>query len=159
MYTHSKAYSMPILQRSNNFRAVLCWLVVALVVVCTPALAKPKPITAKSQLEFGIDMAERGLWSEALFRFQQAERLGGRSTAVYNNMAVAYEALGVFEKAREFYLRAIDSSPTSPDLKRNYSRFVEFYQSFKPEGEDDSETAESDGAEPSEESADPASSS
>ncbi len=151
---------MPISQRRKTCTETFCRVVVALILVSTPsALAKPKPITAKSQIEFGIDMAERGLWSEALFRFQQAERLGGRGAAVYNNMAVAYEALGVFDKAREYYLLALDASPASAELKRNYSRFVEFYQSFKPEGEGDPETAESDGSEPPEESSDPASTS
>jgi Tfp pilus assembly protein PilF len=75
------------------------------------------------------------LWSEALFRFQQAERLGGSVIPIYNNMAVAYEALGVFEKAREYYQKALEADANNTALRRNYSRFIEFYQSFQPEGE------------------------
>ncbi|HXT20645.1 MAG TPA: hypothetical protein VN923_07850, partial [Thermoanaerobaculia bacterium] len=35
------------------------------------------PVTADSQTAFGVRMAARGLWSEAFFRFQQAQRLEG----------------------------------------------------------------------------------
>ena len=90
------------------------------------------PNTSESQLAFGVQMAQRGLWSEALFRFKQADRLKPGSPRTLNNMAVAYEALGNFEKALDVYQDAIKSDPTNRELKRNYSRFVEFYRSFKP---------------------------
>ncbi len=104
--------------------------------------AKPKQVLPKDQLAFGIDMAERGLWSEALFRFRQAEKLGDNRSVVFNNIAVAYEALGVFEKAEDYYRQALDVDPRNTDLRRNYSRFVEFYQSFKP---DETEEAGAEG--------------
>lgn len=103
--------------------------------------AKKAPVTQAEQLNFGVKMAQRGLWSEALFRFRQAERLQPGDSRVLNNMAVAYEALGNFEKALDFYQNAIKSDPTNKDLKRNYSRFVEFYRAFKPaEKEKEEET-------------------
>jgi len=85
-----------------------------------------------SQLAFGVEMAKRGLWSEALFRFKQANRVSPGNPRILNNMAVAYEALGNFEKALDFYQSAIKSDPSNKELKRNYSRFVEFYRAFKP---------------------------
>ncbi len=106
------------------------------------ALAKDKPITSKDEIAFGIKMAERQLWSEALFRFQQAEKMGAKGAAVYNNMAVAYEALGVFDKARENYQKALAVDRDHPSLRRNYSRFVEFYQAFSPEGEENGDAEE-----------------
>ena len=99
------------------------------------ALAKDKPIGPKDEIAFGIRMAERELWSEALFRFQQAESMGDKGAAVYNNMAVAYEALGVFDKAREYYQKALSADRDNQSLRRNYSRFVEFYQAFNTDGE------------------------
>ena len=86
---------------------------------------------ASEQLAFGVTMAKRGLWSEALFRFQQAERLEPANPRVLNNLAVAYEANGLFEKALEAYQAALRADAGSRDLKENYARFVEFYQSFK----------------------------
>lgn len=110
------------------------------------SFAKQKAVKPRDQIEFGVRMAERGLWSEALFRFRQAERMGEASAAVLNNIAVAYEALGEFEQARDYYQRALDKDPRNSNLRRNYSRFVEFYQSFKPEeSEADAAGAEADG--------------
>jgi tetratricopeptide (TPR) repeat protein len=99
----------------------------------TAAGAREKSARARGQVEFGVDMAQRGLWSEALFRFRQAEKLGDDRASVLNNVAVAYEALGQFDQAQEYYKKALAQDPRNAGLKRNYSRFVEFYQSFKPD--------------------------
>ncbi len=141
----------------HTVRLALVWTVLLLAAGVAWAKPKPKPITAKSQILFGVEMAELELWSEALFRFQQAERLGGRGAVVYNNMAVAYEALGVFDKAREYYLLALEADSTNANLRRNYSRFIEFYQSYQPSGEGEEEKAEEAGEKASGEASDPAS--
>ncbi len=109
------------------------------VVVCLLAVlmvgGRKKQVETSSpeaQLAFGVEMAKRGLWSEALFRFKQANRKNPGNSRILNNLAVAYEALGNFEKALDFYQEAIRSDPGNRELKRNYSRFVEFYRAFKP---------------------------
>lgn len=88
---------------------------------------------AGRQMAFGVSMAQRGLWSEALFRFERAHRLEPSSIRVLNNLAVAYEANGRFDEALATYRRALEIDPANRDLRRNYARFVEFYQSFRPE--------------------------
>ncbi len=100
------------------------------------------PESAPAQLDFGVEMARQGLWSEALFRFEQAARLYPDDPEVLNNLAVAHEALGQFDQALEAYQRAIRAAPGNKQLKRNYSRFVEFYRSFRPENP---EAADEDG--------------
>lgn len=114
---------------------------VVLTVLASPAFGKgsKNPDTKSAQLGFGIQMAKRGLWSEALFRFKQAERLEPGNPRVLNNMAVAYEALGQFDLALDCYQRAIKASPSDAEIKRNYSRFVEFYRNFKAKGGDEEE--------------------
>lgn len=92
-------------------------------------VAAPQPQT---QMDFGVAMAQRGLWSEALFRFQQADRESPGDPKVLNNLAVAYEATGQFDKALASYQAALQVAPENHDLRRNYARFVEFYQSFRP---------------------------
>ncbi len=109
-------------------------LVGLVLVLASPAIAggKKAPASAKEQLEFGVDMARRELWSEALFRFNQARTLDPENPAILNNLAVAHEALGLFEEALELYRQALKLNASDRNVKRNYARFVEFYQSFKP---------------------------
>lgn len=107
--------------------------------------------SAQHQLGFGVSMAQRGLWSEALFRFERADELEPNSFRVLNNLAVAYEANGRFDEALATYRRALALDPDDRNLRRNYARFVEFYQSFRPE-----EGVEGDAAAPAAEPAAPA---
>jgi tetratricopeptide (TPR) repeat protein len=76
-------------------------------------------------------MAKHGLWSEALFRFREAERLDPQNPRIQNNLGVAYEAAGDYDKALDYYKKALKMDPNSKDLRANYARFVEFYQGFK----------------------------
>ena len=94
---------------------------------------------AREQLEFGVDMARRGLWSEALFRFEQVRKLAPSDPKVLNNLAVAYEAVGRFDDADATYREALKVAPSNRDIKKNVTRFREFLQSFRakkttPEG-------------------------
>lgn len=113
-------------------------LLLASAVLCSvalPAFGKKPPDAAGAQLAFGVEMAQRGLWSEALFRFQQAERQDPDNPRILNNLAVAHEALGQFDKALEYYQAALKADPSNKELRRNYSRFVEFYRTFRPDQE------------------------
>lgn len=109
--------------------AILCLLALA---ACGGG-GRVEPATSPAQLDFGVEMARRGLWSEALFRFKQAERHAPGDPRILNNMAVAYEALGEFDRALDYYQRAIKVDRGNRDLRRNYSRFVEFYRAFRPD--------------------------
>jgi type IV pilus assembly protein PilF len=93
---------------------------------------------SSSQLAFGVAMARRGLWSEATFRFEQARRQDPTNPRVLNNLAVSAEALGRFDQAQKSYQEALRLAPGDPEIKRNYARFIEFYQAFnagKQEGD------------------------
>lgn len=96
-------------------------------------------------MDFGVRMAQRGLWNEALFRFQRAQRLSPANPQVLNNLAVAYEATGQYEEALTSYQQALQMSPENRELRRNYARFVEFYQSFRPAAEEGDEAADAAG--------------
>ena len=97
--------------------------------------------TSAAQMDFGVRMAQRGLWNEALFRFQRAQRLTPGDPEILNNLAVAYEATGQYEEALTSYQQALQAAPANRELRRNYARFVEFYQSFRPAEEGDGEAA------------------
>jgi len=113
-------------------------LAAAILLLAGAAAADKPPDTAAAQLEFGVDMAKRGLWSEALFRFEQADRLRPGDPQILNNLAVAHEALGQFDEALDYYQQAIKADRTNRELKRNYSRFIEFYRAFRPEDQQES---------------------
>lgn len=102
---------------------------------CGSAHGSPK--TADSQVKFGVDMAQIGLWSEAFFRFEQAHRMeGGNSPQLLNNLAVASEALGKFDQALDYYKQGLTQAPGDRELKANYDRFVSFYESFRARGDE-----------------------
>ncbi len=109
---------------------VAAWIAVAACVAGVGAFAAGG---AESQLAFGVQMAKRGLWNEALFRFLEAERLEPGNPRILNNLAVACEAVGRFDDALEYYRRALAADPGNKDLKRNYASFLEFYQGFRPD--------------------------
>lgn len=93
---------------------------------------KAMPVTsARAQLEFGAEMAQRGLWNEALFRFEKARDMSPQDGRVLNNLAVASEALGDFNQAEALYKRGLEVDPSNKDIRQNYDRFRGFYEAYK----------------------------
>jgi Flp pilus assembly protein TadD len=80
---------------------------------------------AKKQVEFGIAVAQRGLWREAIYRWERAAQLDPTYAAAQNNLAVAYEHEGDFEKARVAYEKALELEPDNALIKQNYELFKE----------------------------------
>jgi Flp pilus assembly protein TadD len=80
---------------------------------------------AKSQVEFGISVAQRGLWREAIYRWEKAVELDPKYAAAYNDLAIAYEHEGQLDKARKAYEKAIELSPNNEPIRQNYELFKE----------------------------------
>jgi Flp pilus assembly protein TadD len=89
-----------------------------------PAFADSRS-EAKAQVEFGIAVAQRGLWKEALYRWERAAQLDPTYAAAYNNLGVAYEQIGDFEKARAAYEKALEIEPDNLTIRQNYDLFKE----------------------------------
>ncbi|HVR42562.1 MAG TPA: tetratricopeptide repeat protein [Thermoanaerobaculia bacterium] len=79
------------------------------------------------QMDFGVRMARSNLWREALFRFERAVEIEPANAMAQNNLAVAYEGIGEFDKARDAYAEALRLDRSNQYIQKNYSRFVEFY--------------------------------
>jgi Flp pilus assembly protein TadD len=81
--------------------------------------------TSEDELRFGVEVAQKGLWREALFRFEQATALDPSDAKALNNLAVALEQAGDFERARETYEKALQAKPGNLYIQQNYDLFRE----------------------------------
>jgi Flp pilus assembly protein TadD len=80
---------------------------------------------AKEQVEFGIQVAQRGLWREAIYRWERAAQLDPTYAAAFNNLAVAYEHEGQLDKARGAYEKALALEPDNALIRQNFDLFKE----------------------------------
>lgn len=106
-------------------RFKICTLVVALLTVSASAAFADKRSDAKTQVEFGIDVAGRGLWREAIYRWERAVAIDPTYSAAYNNLAVAYEHEGLLEKAQKAYEKALELDPKNTFVRQNFELFKE----------------------------------
>ncbi len=90
----------------------------------TTALADTRA-DARAQVEFGIEVVHRGLWLEAIYRWERAVELDPDYAAAWNNLGIAYEHEGRFDQAREAYERALDLEPDNLMIQQNYDLFRE----------------------------------
>jgi Flp pilus assembly protein TadD len=96
----------------------------AAAVTASPSFADAKS-DAKTQVAFGINVAQRGLWREAIYRWQKATELDPTYAAAYNDLAIAYEHEGQLDKARKAYEKAIELDPNNTQVRQNYELFKE----------------------------------
>jgi Flp pilus assembly protein TadD len=80
---------------------------------------------AKAQVEFGIEVAQRGLWQEAMYRWQRAVDIDPTYAPAWNNLGIAFEHEGRFDEAREAYETALDLEPNNLYIEQNYDLFLE----------------------------------
>jgi type IV pilus assembly protein PilF len=99
-------------------------LVAAAVIASAPSFADARR-DAKAQVEFGINVAQRGLWREAIYRWEKAVEIDPTYAAAYNDLAIAYEHEGQLEKARKAYEKALELDPNNSQVRQNYELFKE----------------------------------
>ncbi len=102
---------------------ILGLVLILAVASASPAWAQRKQ--AKEQVEFGIQVAQRGLWKEAIYRWERATQMDPTYAAAFNNLAVAYEHEGQLAKARAAYEKAIALEPDNALVRQNYDLFKE----------------------------------
>ncbi|HLE71735.1 MAG TPA: tetratricopeptide repeat protein [Vicinamibacteria bacterium] len=86
---------------------------------------------AKEQVAFGIEVAQLGLWKEAVYRWSKAIELDPESARARNNLAVAHEQMGEFDEANQQYERALELEPNNIYIRQNYELFREAYERKK----------------------------
>jgi type IV pilus assembly protein PilF len=80
---------------------------------------------AVAQVEFGIGVAQRGLWREAIYRWQKAVETDPTYAAAFNDLAIGYEHEGQLDKARKAYEKALELEPNNSQIRQNYELFKE----------------------------------
>lgn len=90
----------------------------------SPVAAQPRS-EARSWVNFGIEVAQRGLWREAIYRWQRAVEIDPTYAAAYNNLGIGYEHEGELDKAREAYEKAVSLAPKDQQIRQNYELFKE----------------------------------
>ena len=107
-------------------RLILASVVVLIVNAAAPAVARADARSdSKEQVEFGIRVAQNGLWNEALYRWQKAVEIDPTYAAAWNNLAIAYEHEGKFEEAKKAYEKALQLDPKNLMIRQNYDLFKE----------------------------------
>ncbi len=106
-------------------RTLLALGVLAFLLASAPAYADKARTDAKAQVDFGITVAQKGLWREAIFRWKKAVEIDPNYAAAWNNLAIAYEHEGQFESARDAYDRALKLEPNNSFIHQNYDFFKE----------------------------------
>ena len=98
---------------------------VLLLLLLAPGQALAAGKDSGKQVKFGIEVAQQGMWGEALFRFERAVELDPQNSSALNNLAVAQEQMGQFQEARENYERALELDPDDLYIQQNYDLFRE----------------------------------
>ncbi len=73
----------------------------------------------REDLRFAAEMAEKGLWREAMFRWRRALESRPNDPALHNNIAVALEALGRHDEALAEYEKSL-SIVSTERVRTNY---------------------------------------
>ena len=105
-------------------RASVSLIIVFLALAAVPLAADARS-DAKKHVEFGVTVAQKGLWREAILQWERAAAIDPTYAAAQNNLAIAYEHEGELDKARTAYEKALAIEPNNSYIKQNYELFKE----------------------------------
>jgi len=95
--------------------------------VVAPALAQDTRKEAEAYVEFGIVLAQKGVWTGAVERFERATQIDPAYAAAWNNLGIGLEQQGKFDEARKAYEKALEIDPDNTLFLNNYEQFREIY--------------------------------
>src|SRR5437016_6646102 len=101
------------------------FFVTAVAIAATSSAAADARTDAKAQVAFGINVAQRGLWREAIYRWEKAVELDPTYASAFNDLAIGYEHEGQLDKARRAYEKALELEPNNNEIRQNFELFKE----------------------------------
>lgn len=96
-------------------------------------------VKAGATLRFAADMAKRGNWREARYRWNLVASEQADNPRLLNNLAVASEALGEPEVARDYYEKALAAAGDDERINDNHRRFMRGRRAQQDDEEGDAE--------------------
>ncbi len=131
-------------QPSAVLRPVVAFLVaigLAGFAAAQPDLAAGAPVggggeRSGQENSFGVEVASKGLWKEAAYRWEKAVELDPQNPRAHNNLGVAYERSGRFEEALDAYETALELLPSNEQIRQNYELFREAFERKKRKDRD-----------------------
>src|SRR5215467_6809580 len=104
--------------------AIVLLAFTALLAAASPSFADARR-DAKAQVDFGINVAQRGLWREAIYRWEKATQIDPTYAAAFNDLGIGYEHAGDLAKAHKAYEKALELDPNNQQIRQNYELFKE----------------------------------
>jgi len=120
-----------------NARTFLLALLVYFVFCSLPVPAVKK--ADRKTLAFAADMAQAGSWHEATFRWTHVLPRDESNAHLYNNLAVAAEALGKWDEAESRYRQALELESDNFHIQENHRRFSIFRERLRRHSGDEDE--------------------
>src|SRR5437867_10386044 len=94
-------------------------ILLLLAAFCAPPHSAFAREETKQQIRFGAEMAQKGNWREAIFRWKRALEHDASNPRLHNNLAVAYETLGEYLQAEEEYKAALRLDPHVREIRQS----------------------------------------
>jgi hypothetical protein len=116
--------------------AALVAVITAMTVLAAGSVSAGRPKT-KNPARFAADMAERGNWREAKYRWEIVRREQPDNPRILNNLAVAAEILGEVEEAKLLYEQAVETSGGNTHILDNQRRFAWSLKQRSAPGDDE----------------------
>lgn len=114
---------------TRAFRGFTLTLLLALALPAIPVQAA----SVKKEMAYAVDLAQRGLWHEAAHRFNLLLVRAPNNPRLWNNLAVAYEAVGRYDEAHKAYEKAVTLMVHPPEeMLANQEAFEAFYRVMNP---------------------------
>ena len=101
----------------------------AVVLLCLLVPACTTHSSMRQVADFGTQMARQGLWREAAFRWNQALTTDPTNAKLLNNLAVAAEVRGDYDRAAHLYKKAFTLDPDNRIIRKNYDKLKTFLNS------------------------------
>ncbi|MBN2134398.1 MAG: tetratricopeptide repeat protein [Acidobacteria bacterium] len=126
-------------QKIKKILVFLSFVFLALILNTSCASKATLDTDYELNLKFGNELAKGSLWKEAIIRWENGLKMKPNDARFHNNLAIAYENEGNYEKAEYHYKKAIQLNPTNEIIQMNWESFQGVLKNIKSTEDDKTE--------------------